>query len=204
MQFSTISEDINYRNNDDIFQAYYNTEYVIDALTYDDDLISASERFIRRQQIKITLGYTAHRFCFIFPKHKCKVTRRNFSCNNIFEFMNYCSRHLLKIYTDELVEAILLSIHPIKNIPYTEFSLDYIRTLHGKDLYTYLRSFEYLRINYGLENLYVLLYYIEISLFQDDTTMEFLKQKSMEMLCNARLMPSFLFEKEEHISVPHS
>lgn len=37
MQFSTISEDINYRNNDDIFQAYYNTEYVIDALTYDDD-----------------------------------------------------------------------------------------------------------------------------------------------------------------------
>lgn len=91
--------------------------------------------------------------------------------------MNHCSQYLLDICTDELVEAISLSIRTIKNTPYTEFSLDYIRTLQGKNLYKYLYSFEYLRINYDLENLYVLLYYNEIFLFEDDTTMEFLKQK---------------------------
>lgn len=57
--------------------------------------------------------------------------------------------------------------------------IDYtlLPNLNGIELYEYLQRFESIRINYNLEDLYLLLYFDEIFLFQDNDVMDMVVQK---------------------------
>lgn len=98
----------------------------------------------------------------------------------------HTSANILKI--NKLLKNTTLSIDEINNnnedavqsYYNTENILDYLTYENNPkdyDLYEYLLSFDYIRINYNLEDLYLLLYYDKIIEFKNDDVMELLKLK---------------------------
>lgn len=79
----------------------------------------------------------------------------------------------------ELISMITAPSKAVQNYPTEQYDLNLIASLSGKELYEFLVRFEFLRINYDIEDLYLLLYYDEISLFKNDDIMEILKLKIM-------------------------
>ena len=163
--------------NEDAFQAYYNTEVILDALTYKDDLIASFERFLKRRNIKISLGNPEYRFCFTFTQRRSKGKNISYYCNNIYEFLDFCLQQLLDSCYDELISLITTNLGTIPCYPKENYDLKKISVLKGKALYEYLNQFEFIQINYDLEDLYLLLYYEDIAILKNNDIMESLKLK---------------------------
>lgn len=64
-----------------------------------------------------------------------------------------------------------------KTIPHESFDYNIAKELKNYELYQYLDSFEFIRMNFFLEDLYILLYYKEIADFKNPAVMEKLKNE---------------------------
>lgn len=172
-----IKEEEILKHNEDAFQAFYNTEVILNGLTYKNDLIASFERFLRRRHIKLSLGNPEYRFCFTFTCGLIKNDEVTYHCNNVYEFLKFCPIQMLDECCNELISMITAPSKTVQNYPTEQYDLNIIASLSGKELYEYLASFEFMRINYDIEDLYLLLYYEEIPLFKNDDIMEILKLK---------------------------
>lgn len=164
-------------NNDDIIQAFYETEAMLTNLTYEKHPIEAFQRFLHNNNIKLkTKNSSNHIFEFTFKDKKFKKHGK-FACNTIYEFLDYCSPIMLKKVNKEQLSYIKYSPNVIKTTPYESFDYNIAKKLRNHELYHYLNLFEYIRINFLLEDLYLLLYYDEIDDFKNEAAMERLKNK---------------------------
>lgn len=177
LEITSITEDTIVNISEDLTQAFYSTETILICLSYESDPLGAFERFLRRQRIKMTLGKTDFRFCFSFINSHANENHVNYYCNNICEFLKLCSHSMLEKCSNELVESVCSPIKAIQTDPLEEIDYDKIVSLHGMDLYEYLSKIEQIKVNYVLEDLYLLLNHDKITLLQDDDVMDVLVQK---------------------------
>ena len=91
--------------------------------------------------------------------------------------MIFCPQQLLDSCCDELISLITTDLETIPSYPKENYDLKKIAALKGKALYEYLNQFEFIQINYDLEDLYLLLYYEDIAIFKNNDIMESLKLK---------------------------
>lgn len=170
-----LSEHAVIANNDDIVQSFYDTEAMLRNLTFEKQPIEAFQRFLQIYNIKLkTKNSLNHIFEFTF---KDKELKKNgtYECNTIFEFLDYCSPFLLDKVNKELLSDVKYSPNVIKTRPYESFDFKIARKLRNHELYQYLNRFDYIRLNFSLSNLYLLLYYDKIDEFKNKASMEQLK-----------------------------
>lgn len=160
---TTLLEDDLLNKDPDIIQCYYNTVTMLQNLTYEKYPIESFKRFLIYNGIKVSKKDNTLCFTFLQPPLK---EQKQFQCTTIYEFLNYISPLLLDHVSKELLSLIHHSSQVIKTIPYENFNYDVAIALKGYDLYPYLYSFEYIRLNFFLEDLYILLFYEEIEQFQ--------------------------------------
>lgn len=167
-----LSESAVLANNNDIVQAFYDTEAILDNLTFEDHLIEAFQRFLKNNNINLKIKHSSnHLFEFAFKDKELKKYGK-YECNTIYEFLDYCSPLLLDKINKELLTNIEFSPNVIKTRPYESFCFNIAKKLKNQELYQYLNRFEYIRMNFCLEELYLLLYYNEIDDFKDKDRME--------------------------------
>lgn len=142
----------------DIIQCYYDTVFMLQNLTYEKYPIESFKRFLMHNGIKISKSDNTLCFTFLQPPLK---EQKQFQCTTIYEFLNYISPLLLDHVSNEILSLIDYSPKAVKTIPYENFDYDIAITLKDYDLYQYLYSFEYIRLNSFLEDLYILLFYEE-------------------------------------------
>ena len=156
-----LSEHAVIANNDDIVQSFYDTESMLRNLTFEKRPIEAFQRLLQIYNIELkTKNSLNHIFEFTF-KDK--------------EFLDYCSPFLLDRANKEVLSDIKYSPNVIKTRPYETFDYNIAKKLKNHELYQYLYRFEYIRMNFLLEDLYLLLYYDKIDEFKNKALMEQLK-----------------------------
>ena len=162
-------------NNDDIVQSFYDTESMLKNLTFEKQPIEAFQRFLQIYNIKLkTKNSSNHIFEFTFKDKELKK-HGSYECNTIFEFLDYCSPFLLDRVNKEVLSDIKYSPNVIKTRPYESFDFNIAKKLKNNELYEYLYRFEYIRMNFLLEDLFLLLYYDKIDEFKNKALMEQLK-----------------------------
>lgn len=167
-----LSEDALIANNNDLIQSFFDTETMLSNLTYKDDPIETFQRFLKNNHMILKKVNSAnHLFEFTFKDEKLKKNGK-YECNTIFEFLEYCSSLLLEQVNTELLADIKYSPDVIKTIPHESFDFNIADKLKNHDLFLYLDSIEYIRLNFALEDLYLLLYYDEIDDFKNKALME--------------------------------
>lgn len=160
---TTLLEDDLLNKDPDILQCYYDTLIMLRNLTYEKHPIESFERFLIYNGIKVSKKNNTLCFTFLQPPLK---EQKQFQCTTIYEFLKYISPLLLDHVGNEILSLIDYSPKAVKTVPYENFDYDIAITLKGYDLYQYLYSFEYIRLNFFLEDLYILLFYEEIEQFQ--------------------------------------
>lgn len=161
---TTLLEDDLLNKDPDIIQCYYDTLIMLRNLTYEKHPIELFERFLIYNGIKVSKkNNNTLFFTFLQPPLK---EHKQFQCTTIYEFLKYISPLLLDHVSKELLSLIHHSSQVIKTIPYEDFNYDVAIKLKGYDLYQYLYSFEYIRLNFFLEDLYILLFYEGIGQFK--------------------------------------
>lgn len=162
-------------NNDDIVQSFYDTEAMLQNLTFEKHLIDSFQSFLKSNNIKLkTKNSSNHIFEFTFKDKELK-RYGTYECNTIFEFLDYCSPFLLDKVNKELLSDIKHSPNVIKTRPYESFDFNIAKKLKKHELYQYLYRFEYIRMNFSLKDLYLLIYYDKIDEFKNKSLMEQLK-----------------------------
>lgn len=170
-----LSEHAVIANNDDIVQSFYDTEAMLKNLTFEKHPIDSFQSFLKSNNIKLkTKNSSNHIFEFTFKDKELK-RYGTYECNTIFEFLDYCSPFLLDKVNKELLSDIKHSPNVIKTRPYESFDFNIAKKLKKHELYQYLYRFEYIRMNFSLEDLYLLIYYDKIDEFKNKSLMEQLK-----------------------------
>lgn len=162
-----LSENAVIVSNDDIVQSFYDTEAMIKNLTFKKHPIESFKRFIQNNDIKLKIKSSTKQILeFTFKEKKLKKYGK-YECNTIYEFFNYCAPILLDKANKELLYNIKYSPNVIKTTPHEAFDYDIAKKLKNHELYQYLNSFEYIRMNFLLEDLYLLLYFDKIDDFKN-------------------------------------
>lgn len=158
---------------------YYNTVNILDYLTYEDNPIPSFLRLLRRQQIKLSLGNPEYRFCFTFSsKDDIK-----FYCNTIYVFLQYCPSKMLEDCQNQIKSFISSELKTIPLNPKEDYYIHKVPHLKDFELYKYLSNYDFIRINYYLEDLYLLLYSDKIIEFKNDDVTDLLKLKIINNEC---------------------
>lgn len=168
-------EDVVIANNVDIVQSFHDTEAMLKNLTFEKHPIESLQRFLKIFNIKLkTKNSSNHIFEFTFKDKELKKYG-TYECNTIFAFLDFCSPFLLDRVNKELLSDIEHSPNVNKTRPYEAFDFNIAKKLRNLELYQYLYRFEYIRMNFSLENLYLLLHYDKIDSFKNEALMEQLK-----------------------------
>lgn len=173
--------------NYDIIESFYDTEMMLANLTYKDHPIESFSRFMERYHINLESNISGdHVFIFTFEGKPLKKYKK-FECDTVYELLNFCSPILLEKVSNELLSHINNS-SVLKNHLQGEFDFDNAKGLKGDDLFQYLNRFEYIRMKFFLEDLYLLLYYDKIDDFKNKTMMEKLKISSIQKDINIDIL----------------
>ncbi len=163
--------------NHDMLQAYYDTEMMLDNLTYKDHPVESFRRFIEKNYIQLKAGKSDEyvlKFCF---EEEPLKEYQSFECNTIGEFLAFCSPLLLEKINHEQLLRIKAYFNAVKLNSNETFDYNVAKELRNEALYQYLDSFEYIRLHFFLEDLYLLLYYDKIDDFKSQSVAEALKQE---------------------------
>lgn len=166
-----LSEDAIIANNNDLIQSFFDTEIMLSNLTYKDNPIETFQRFLKNNNM-IFKKKNSSNYLFEFTFQDKKLKKNSYECNTIYEFLDYCSSFLLEKVNKELLADIKYSPDIIKTIPHESFDFSVADKLKNHDLFLYLDNIEYIRMNFALEDLYLLLYYDEIDDFKNKALME--------------------------------
>lgn len=177
MMHTQLSETEFLAKSDDKMQSYYDTEMMIDNLTYKEHPVESFFRFMERNDIQVKISHAEEAvFDFQFAEPLLKK-HQNFECNTIHEFLAFCSPILLDQVNKEMLLRIKNYSDVIKTKPHEAFDYDVAKELKNETLYEYLDRFEYIRLHFFLEDLYLLLYYDQIEDFKNQAVMETLKKQ---------------------------
>lgn len=170
-----LSENAVIANNEDVVQSFYDTEAMLKNLTFKKHPIESFQNFLRNNNIELKTKHSSnHMFEFTFKDKELKEYGK-YECNTIFEFFDHCSPLLLDRANKKLLSDIKFTPNVIKTRPYESFDFNIAKKLKNHELYQYLNHFEFIRMNFSLEDLYLLLYYDKIDDFKNSALMEQLK-----------------------------
>lgn len=177
-----VSEDELTARYDDYLHAYYDTEFMLSNLAHRENPIETFKDFIKRRKIDMEIS-DDNRLLFSFTLKDEGIEKdRVFQCNNVYEFINFCSSLLIEKVRNELLSRIELCSDIIKSDPDKPFDFNKAKELEDRELYHYLNSFEYIRLNFFLADLYILLFYNEIDDFKNQNCMQKLKDELMNSI----------------------
>lgn len=132
------------------------------------------ERFISDYCIKLRSGEEKARFKAQFLEETVSEKRKEWLYfNNLHEFFDICNVYLMDTIRHDVCDYIETGTPLIPNLMPSNIDMSKLKSIStAKDFYDYLVSFEGIKANTKLDDLYLLTHYEKVSIFTDETLMD--------------------------------